>query len=417
MFKAKTRDLLRGCDMGDDWIRVETGCSYNDIDCYGELWERNSVWLADPDTPIASWHLPFVRRLGYGYSVCDLGRVEIRSEHVARLAEQLAEAMPEGTQRGAKFKLLQMHDVHTPLACQQAAQSTMLVVWDNADSEHLVRHAQGMTFGELCASRQYTDHMLSSVTRRTQLAARVLQAVDIRPENNVLSADRSRLYTYQDVNTCHLQPMNGQICAVSDYHLSSQACALVDHGCHTGCTMVVCREAHQNASSMDGAPATDPLHCPETHTEGIMQRFDELVQDRNLPSHVSVGAHPANRTRLLPVDATAAERHPTLMSNYLHHFNPADVLVCTVVAAAYPSPLCQDKLYGTRELDIRGALRHRHPAETHLRIPQTPHWINLLMQTFTGSRLFELMNKENARTHPDDPETVLGYDIPIDKVE
>ena len=397
-------------------MRVETGDSYSDLDCHGELWERNSAWLVQPDAVISPWHLPVLRRLGYGYSVCDLGMVSIQPERAGELAEQLAAAMPESTQRGGKFKLLQVQDARTPLCRQQPARATLLVVWNNPESA--LECAEGVTFGELCASREYTEHMSACVAQRARLAARVLQGLDILPEHCVLSADRSRVYTYQDVNTCHLQPLNGQICVVSDYHLPSQSCAVVDHGCHTGCTMVVSREAHRQITAPAGAPATDPMECSDTEPEQLLARFDDLVRRDPLPAHVAVGAHPPNQTRLVPIDATVTERRATLLSDYLHRFGPADVLMCSVVAAAYPSPVCPaEKLYALRQLDIRGALRHRHPNETHLRIPQTPHWVNLLMQTFSGSRLFELMNKDNARTHPEDPHTVLGYDIPIEKVD
>ena len=200
----------------------------------GKPWRRNVIDFCSRETALSSAHNGLFAHIGHGFSVFNLGKTVVPQD--VDIAQSMADALPHDCTLATTAQLLQVSRPHLPVHQQiENVPTLLLVVWGRSpDSTDLFespcviaqRHIESesnpcgprMTYEEFAVHTSVKQKIHASSKYRAEIAAQILQATCIEPDENVYSTDRSQLYSWLDEQTCRIDVHDQGVSVVNDYN-------------------------------------------------------------------------------------------------------------------------------------------------------------------------------------------------------
>lgn len=283
-----------------------TDYRYYQLDAWGNVFQANSLGVIPRHQEVVS-DLSFVHRLGYGFSVFNLGKLNLDNTDIGTVAENMAARMEPHVPRGCMVQLVQLNQQHLSVKEQMhSVPTTLMVVWGGcyfgqtddafgylnkqidlmrAQRERLEQDdlalqadwkrqmqeetnaplpadwlenfrefypkkqlpaAQLFTYDKLATCQPVQQLYVQAQINRRVLAAKLLKAsgIQVPCEDKLFNPDQSQLYFWFDQTTTLVQIVEQTVLFAEQYNLAGSNTACVMHSPCRGLDLYV-RDFHQ----------------------------------------------------------------------------------------------------------------------------------------------------------------------------
>lgn len=186
--------------------------AFQQLDAWGKVYHANSLGSIPRHREVVS-DLGFIRRLGHGFSVFNLGKVAIQAADVPAMARAMAAVLPASTPRGTMVQLVQVNQQHLSLCEATLAVPTLLmIIWGGcygAQTDGAVAYAvkqrelmqaqrAKLEADDLQLQQQYKEQ----VEAETESSLPADWLIEFRELYPLIELDPSLVFTYDKLATC-----------------------------------------------------------------------------------------------------------------------------------------------------------------------------------------------------------------------